>query len=559
MSIASLKDAVQYVRGVGPRRGEALARLGLREVWEVLWHAPRHYFDRSALAPLGSLVPGREVTVRGCLRRVALERTPRGFTLVKAWLQDETGSVLAVWFNQAYLVKVLRAGQCLYATGRVHLGSGTLELRVAEFEVEEGQQVLGAGRIVPVYPAGAGLSQKVLRQVASQVLETYADQWPEVLSPALRRQHGWPGSGAAFRALHFPESHDHLRRARERLAYEELVLWQWALLHRRERQRRLRPVGREQAGGDALVGELLARLPFTLTAAQRRVVEEIVGDLRAPSPMNRLLQGDVGSGKTVVAAIAAARTVGNGLQVAFMAPTEILAQQHFDTLSRLLQGLPLRVELLTGRTGAAARRSLGQAAAAGEIDILVGTHALIQDTVRFARLGLVVIDEQHRFGVRQRSLLVQKGEVCPDTLVMSATPIPRTLAMCLFGDMDVSVLDELPPGRRPVRTYVVRPEMRRRVWAFLRQEVARGRQAYIVCPLVEESEAQDLQAATALWQSLAGGVFADLRLGLLHGRLKAAEKAAAVEAFRRGETDILVTTTVVEVGVDVPNATVMVV
>ncbi|MCR4399752.1 MAG: DEAD/DEAH box helicase [Syntrophomonadaceae bacterium] len=342
MSIASLKDAVQYVRGVGPRRGEALARLGLREVWEVLWHAPRHYFDRSALAPLGSLVPGREVTVRGCLRRVALERTPRGFTLVKAWLQDETGSVLAVWFNQAYLVKVLRAGQCLYATGRVHLGSGTLELRVAEFEVEEGQQVLGAGRIVPVYPAGAGLSQKVLRQVASQVLETYADQWPEVLSPALRRQHGWPGSGAAFRALHFPESHDHLRRARERLAYEELVLWQWALLHRRERQRRLRPVGREQAGGDALVGELLARLPFTLTAAQRRVVEEIVGDLRAPSPMNRLLQGDVGSGKTVVAAIAAARTVGNGLQVAFMAPTEILAQQHFDTLSRLLQGQSLQ-------------------------------------------------------------------------------------------------------------------------------------------------------------------------------------------------------------------------
>lgn len=559
MSVARLRDSAQYVKGVGPRRYEYLKRLGLQRVWDILWYAPRHYFDRTSVEEIGRLIPGREATIRGRVQKVTLERSPRGWQIVKARLEDETGTIPVIWFNQAYLKNVLRPGQVLLLTGKVVYGRSNLELRVNEFEIVEQGHVLNAARIVPVYRATEGLSQKVLRSVVHQVLHDYAGCYPEVLAREVRERYKLEDIQVAWMNLHFPEDFTRLEKARRRLAFEELLLWQWAVQKKRAAQRATLPAGRSHSGGDELVRMVRNSLPFELTAAQEQVVGEIFADLISDQPMSRLLQGDVGAGKTVVAVLAAAKVAGNGFQTAFMAPTEILAVQHYQALCRFMGRTPVRVGLLTGKTPPREKAEILAMVERGEIGILVGTHSLIQEQVRFARLGLVVIDEQQRFGVRQRGMLLDKGDWCPDMLVMSATPIPRTLALAYYGDLDISVIDQLPPGRRPVKTFLLKPGLEGRLHGFIRRQVEDGRQVYVVCPLVEESEKQDLQAATTLQKELATRVFPDLRIGLLHGRMKSEEKKAVAASFRKGEVDILVTTSILEVGIDVPNATVMVV
>lgn len=559
MGLEKLGESIQYVKGVGPRRYVHLQRLGIEKVWDMLWHAPRYYFDRTSVCSIRNLAPGQEATIKGRIKRASIEKSLRGMTILKARVEDETGIITAVWFNQAYLKKVLKPGLVIFLTGKINYVKAGLEMRVNEFEILDQTAALSAARIVPVYPATEGLSQKVLRGIAYQVLQEYAGYYPEILPTEVRQRLGLVEIGFALRNLHFPDSFENIRKARERLAFEELLLWQWAVRKIRDRNRANLPAGKAHTGGGEVVNKVRRCLPFKLTGAQERVIKEVFADLAAERPMNRLLQGDVGSGKTVVAALAAAKMTGDGYQTAFMAPTEVLAGQHYRSLVYLMGRSGVKLALLTGKTSLRKKEQILKMVEKHEVDVLVGTHALIQDQVRFAHLGLVVIDEQQRFGVRQRALLVGKGDWYPDTLIMSATPIPRTLAMAICGDMDVSIIDELPPGRKKVRTILVTPDIKERLYRFIRQEVARGRQVYVVCPLVEESEKQDLQAATVLYDTLATQIFPDLHISLLHGRMKPEEKDLAIEAFRRGETDILVTTTVIEVGVDVPNASIMVV
>ena len=560
LDISSLQKPIRFVKGVGPGRSALLQRLGIETVWDMLWHVPRDYVNWAAARGLDRVWAGKVNVVRGTVRSVSLTTTARGMTVVKAWLEDEKAGLTAVWFNQGYLKKVLRPGLSVVATGKANIIKGNLELWVSQFEiVDEGEAYTGPG-MLPIYPSTEGLSQKVLRRITSQVLEEYAEKYPDILPEVARRKLGIIDIQSAIKNLHFPRDMQAAERARRRLAVEELLLWQWNLRQLKQRTREsFRGRGVAHLGGDNLARSVLASLPFELTGAQRRVVAEIFSDLARPDPMNRLLQGDVGSGKTVVAALAAAKIAGDGYQTAFMAPTEILAVQHYHSLLRLMGHLPIRLALLTGKTPAAERRKVIEMTRNGEVDILVGTHALITDSVQFARLGLVVIDEQQRFGVKQRACLVGKGMNYPDTLVMSATPIPRTLALALCGDMEVSIIDEVPPGRRGVKTVFVTERAKSRVYKFIRDQVQAGRQVYIVCPLVEESENQDLLAATSLYQELTSRVFPDLRVGLLHGKMKASEKEAVAEGFKEGSIDILVTTSVVEVGIDVANASVMVV
>src|SRR5690606_27277514 len=475
--------------------------------------------------------------------------------ITQAAVQDGTGTLWAIFFNQPYLVERLRPGTDLVLTGRVEIRYGRLEMHNPQYELDPADDD-GRGGLLPVYPATAGLSQKVLRASVRQALDVGRDAVEEFLPPALVDRLQLPRRDEAIAGIHFPEDEETLARARRRLAFEELFLLQAALALVRRRYV-------EDAEGIAhrpdpeALKRFYDALPFTLTRAQRRVVADVLSDMAAPRPMHRLVQGDVGSGKTVVAAAAIFNAVCSGCQAAMMAPTEILAEQHAASLQDLLGRLGVRVELLTGRLPARRREALLEGLASGEVHVLVGTHAVLDRQVTFRRLSLAVTDEQHRFGVRQRALLAAKGFL-PDVLVMTATPIPRTLALTLYGDLDVSVINEMPPGRRPVRTRWLRPSQRGQAYRFLAEQVARGRQAYVVCPLVEGSEDGGAKAAVDLHRRLVRKL-PHLKAGLLHGRMSGAEKQEVMRAFRDGEISVLVATTVVEVGVDVPNATVMLV
>jgi len=474
-------------------------------------------------------------------------------------LRDPTGYLTAVWFNQPYLGKVLRRGQTMFLHGRVaRFRNGPLQMQHPEYElVEDGEdETLHTGRLVPIYRLTEGLTQRPLRSLLWRVVDQYAGKVPESLPEALRRRRRLVPLPTALRGIHFPETDDELAAARRRLVFEDFFLLQLGLAIRRQREGRTRGIVMDPAG--ELVARLRRSLPFALTAAQERVWEEIRRDLAAPYAMNRLLQGDVGSGKTIVAAMAILAAVEAGYQTALMAPTEILAEQHYMTLDPLLPSLGVPVALLTGAIKGREREALLEGAATGRVPCLVGTHALIQEGVEFRRLGLAVVDEQHRFGVVQRAVLRKKGDN-PHVLVMTATPIPRTLALTLYGDLDVSVIDELPPGRQPIKT-VVRDEGKRpQIYAFLRKQIEEGRQVYVVCPLVEESEATDLKAATEMAERLQREVFPDLSVGLLHGRMSLPGKESVMGVFKAGKTHVLVSTTVIEVGIDVPNASVMLV
>ncbi|HXF92721.1 MAG TPA: ATP-dependent DNA helicase RecG [Nitrospiraceae bacterium] len=561
---------IRFAKGVGPKRTMALERLGVNTVEDALWFLPWRYEDRSVVTPIRRLRPGQRVTVCGTVIAASLTRIPhRRLTVLNVTLADSTGRLHAVFFNQAYLEEVLVPGVRAMLLGRVQIGRKSwagLQLDVEQYELleKEGDVPLHVGRIVPIYHETKGWTSRHMRVLIKSLLDQYAAAMPDILPEPVRRRVNLPRMAEAIQEVHFPSPGTDpvaLERgttpARRRLAFEELFVLQLALGSRQ------RSVKEEIKGirfdtGTPLLGRLRAALPFSLTPAQERVIADIKRDMASPRPMNRLIQGDVGCGKTVVALHALVMACGSGYQAALMAPTEILAEQHYLTLRGLLQELGLKPVLLKSGGRTKARIATLQAIASGEAQIVIGTHALIQKEVRFANLGLAVIDEQHKFGVLQRKTLLDKG-YHPDVLVLTATPIPRTLAMTVYGDLDVSVIDTLPPGRKPVCTWLFTESQRRRAYRIVRDEIEAGRQAYIVYPLVEESEKIDLQAAIQGMERLQAGEFRDWRIGLLHGRLSTDEKERAMAAFKAGELHILVATTVIEVGVDVPNATVMVI
>ncbi|MFC2002187.1 ATP-dependent DNA helicase RecG, partial [Chloroflexota bacterium] len=493
----------------------------------------------------------------------------------EAIVGDETGNIKAVWFNQPYLAKKLITNTRVVLSGRVSLFKGRHVFESPEWEIVENKDLIHTARLVPVYSLTQGLRPRQVRKLMKEVVDQWAWQVADFLPPELSKRHNLLELPQAISQAHFPEDDTTKDRARVRLAFDELFILQLGVMSKK-RDWQQHQSGNALAVKQELLAAFLESLPFELTGAQYKVLEELLADLRKSQPMCRLLQGEVGSGKTVIAAIALLVAAANGYQGAFMAPTEILAEQHFATICELMSKIgheegdgglrsyagilskPLAVALLIGDINQGRKQELQQLIAAGDIDIIIGTHAIIQKGVEFHQLGLAVVDEQHRFGVTQRSALRQKG-FSPHMLVMTATPIPRTLALTLYGDLDLSVIDQLPPGRQTVKTKWLNPWQRDSAYAFIRRQVGSGRQAFVICPLIEESEAIMAQAAVVEYQRLSGEVFPDLRLGLLHGRLSASEKDEVMHRFRSGELDILVSTPVVEVGIDVPNATVMMV
>jgi ATP-dependent DNA helicase RecG len=562
-----LATPLQFLKGVGPRRAADLARAGLATVDDLLHRFPLRYEDRSRLQPIASIRPGPAVLVAGRVLSVGVHTTRRpGFKVFEALIGDESGAIRAAWLNQPYLRDVFVTGQRVMIFGAVELnGTHGLQLTNPQYEIvdESEGETIHIGRIVPVYEKTGSVTSKIQRKVVHEALERLPSDLADPLPDAVRQRHSWPARQAALVAVHFPPSDaslDELNRfataAQQRLIFEEAFAFQVGLLARR-REWALEPKQATIEVNDRIRASVRAALPFRLTMGQRQALKEIVDDLRRPHAMNRLLQGDVGAGKTIVALLASLVAMENGLQVAFMAPTEILSEQHYLTISKLLQGSRFTVTLLTGGRSAAGRA--GRAAIErGDVHLIVGTHALVQRGVTFQRLGLVIIDEQHRFGVLQRATLRTKG-ARPDVLVMTATPIPRTLALTMYGDLDVSVIRDRPPGRLPVKTTAKPDSTREDVYGFVRDQIAAGRQAYVVFPLVEESDKIDVRAAIEMADHFAQDVFPSLRVGLLHGRLKAEVRNRVMQAFAAGDIDILVSTTVIEVGVDVANASVMIV
>jgi ATP-dependent DNA helicase RecG len=563
--VALTLDAdVRFLPGVGERRAEGLARLGIRTVEDLLLHLPARYDDRRTITPIAGLVPGAPATVRGRVVQADLTTTPRRrMRILEAAVVDASGAeglggmLLARWFNQPHQARLLKTGETYLFSGRVihdRRGLG-LVMENPEFEPwEEGDAALHTGRLVPVYPTTEGITTRQLRRWTAVALERAVV--PEPLPAPLRERLGLPERFRAFVQVHRPTAPEDSAAGTRRLAFEEFFFLQVGLALKQRVGERRRTRIRFATEPGALEQALRAALPFALTGAQERVLGEVFADLARGVPMHRLVQGDVGCGKTAVAALALARAVDNGFQGAMMAPTELLAGQHFARLTQLLDGLPVRVDLLVG--GRRGKPAALKAVASGETHIVVGTQALIQEQVAFHRLGLAVVDEQHRFGVRQRARIGEKGDA-PHVLIMTATPIPRSLAMTAYGDLDLSVIDELPPGRTPVATRLFNESRRDAAYAKVRKEVEAGRRAYVVFPLVAESEKLDLAAATEAREALAEGPLQGLSLGLLHGRMSGEEKAAVMADFAAGRVRVLVATTVVEVGVDVPEATVMVV
>ena len=554
------RTALGDLPGVGPQRAKTLAKLGLGTIEDALvQHLPLRHEDRSRIIPLGRVSVGEARTCAGTIAGTSPPPRGRPRMPLVVMIRDVSGFLNCAWFNQPYLARVFKRGQRLIVHGRVQpYGRGPLQMLVKDYEVAEDgpDEMLHTGRLVPVYPLTEGLTQRPLRRLMKRLVDGWADQLDDPLPERVRAGRALLPLPQAIRGAHFPETQEEQAAAHRRLVFDDFFLLEVGLAIRRHREGRRRGLAMNPPG--ALVRRLRASLPYTLTAAQERVWGEIRTDMAEPYPMSRLLQGDVGSGKTVVAALAILTAIEAGYQAALMAPTEILAEQHMITLSQLLGPLGVRVVLLTGAVKGKARQEAVAAVEGGQAACAIGTHALVQGSVGFKRLGLAVIDEQHRFGVAHRAALRGKGE-SPDVLVMTATPIPRTLALTLYGDLDVSVLDELPPGRRPVVTVARGESKRRGIYDFLRKQIGEGRQVYVVCPLVEESEASDLRAATEMAERLQREVFPDRRVGLIHGRLGIQDKERVMREFKDGAVHVLVSTTVIEVGIDVPNASVMLV
>lgn len=542
------KIPIEKLKGVGPKSGELFRKLGIDTVGAMIRFYPRTYEDWSNPYSISEAPTDTPACVKAAVEEVSRPvRIRGGMVLLKAQVTDGEDRMSLTFFNQAYLYDKLREGGEMLFYGTVKKLGNYYEMASPVIA-----DPLAAG-IHPIYPKTAGLSAKKLENAAKSALDMLPQKINDPLPEEIRCRYDLCDLGEALHNVHFPDSFEALERARTRLAFEELLILQLGIANMRGGRKKTTPTHIEHDVSD----EFICRLPFTLTGAQKRAIGECVTDmLSSPYPMNRLVQGDVGSGKTAVAAAVCYTAAKNGLQCTFMAPTEILARQHYESLSALLQSAGLRCELLTGSTKAAQRREICSGLENGDIDIIIGTHALISDEINFCRLGLVVTDEQHRFGVAQRSALITKGSD-PHILVMSATPIPRTLALMIFGDLDLSILDELPPGRQKTATYLIDSSKRIRALGFIKKHIQEGHQAYIVCPLVGQSEMSELQSAEEYEQMLQGSLLSDARIGLLHGKMKPRDKEKVMAQFSAGELDVLVSTTVVEVGVDVPNATVM--
>jgi ATP-dependent DNA helicase RecG len=552
-----LDTPVKFLKGIGERRAEALERLNIRTARDLLWHLPHRYIDASSVTPLASARLGQDVACVGQVVAKGVLPTRRGLRIFHAVLRDDSGLLECVWPGQPFLERTIAVGQTLLVSGPVRFYHGR-QMAPREYviltDADGDADPLASGKVLPVYPATEGLSHKVIRSLIERHLDGLIAASDDVLPEAVRRDLEMPELREALRSVHQPRSLEDAERGRRRLALDELFDLQLMLI-------RARAVAKRHRTGVAftvkreLTTRLKESLPWDLTEDQQRALREITSDMTAPERMHRLLMGDVGTGKTVVALFAMLLAVENDFQAALMAPTELLAEQHAATLETLLAPLDLKPELLLGRQTPAEKAAVRRRLASGQARLVVGTHALLQETVSFRRLGLVVIDEQHRFGVEQRAALIGKG-AAPDVLLLTATPIPRSLALTLYGDLDVSTLRQRPPGRGSVRTAVRSTSQRERVFEFLRGECAQGRQAYVVLPIIEESERADLRAATTMEQTLAAR-WPELQVGLVHGRLKPEERDGIMRRFRGGELNVLVATTVIEVGIDVPNATIM--
>ncbi len=551
--MARLSDPITILKGVGPTKAKQFAALNIFTLEDLICHFPRGYEDRTRFVSIADL----EVDKPACFKAVVMN-TPRthhirkGLDITKVQVADHTGRLNLTFFNQKFTTEQLQYGGEYVFYGTLTGDYAGYQITSPVFERIDSAPVV-TRRVLPIYPLTAGISNATMIKTIRQAMAV-CDVPGEIIPEPIRRQYGILPAERAYQAIHMPASMEEAELAKRRLIFEEFFVFSAGLsLMRANREQK---VVAPYPNGD--LSAFYAALPFALTGAQQRAIGEVLSDMQSGKPMNRLLQGDVGSGKTMVAAAAAYLTVRNGQQAALMAPTEILAEQHYAGLSRLLTPLGIRVKLLTGGMTAKEKREVREAMASGEADLVVGTHALISESSTFRNLGLVVADEQHRFGVAQRSALASKGEA-PHLLVMSATPIPRTLALIMYGDLDVSVLDELPPGRQRVDTFLVGEKMRARINAFIRKQAEEGHQSFVVCPAVEEAEELDMKAATVWAETLQQTVFPDLRVALIHGQMKSAQKETVMADFAAGNADILVATTVIEVGVDVPNATLMVI
>lgn len=550
-----LEQNVQYLKGVGPNRVKYLNRLGIFTLQDLLTYYPREYEDRTKIKPILETIDGEEVVIKGTvMEKMTEQHIRKNMTIYKLSIGDETGICHITWFNQSYLKTKFKIGQTYQFFGKISNHFGRIEMNSPIFEEEN--QNRNIGKIVPVYSATQGITQNIFRQIVLNLLKLVGNDIEETMPEYLLEEKKLIKLSEAIFQIHFPITEEEMKKARRRLVFEELLTMQVALL------------GLKGKYNDEKIGisypkeikmeEVIQRLPFQLTGAQLRVLEEMNQDMESGKPMNRLLQGDVGSGKTIVSMIAAYKAAKSGYQVAIMAPTAILAQQHLVNFKKILEPLGITCELLISNIAKKQKDEIKERLKEGKIDIIIGTHALLQENVVFAKLGFVVTDEQHRFGVRQRSTLATKGEN-PDVLVMTATPIPRTLAIILYGDLDISIIDELPPNRKKIETYAVTKAMEQRVDNFVKKQIEEGRQAYIVCPLIEESEEMDAKSVMELAENYKNKVFFNYRVEYLHGKMKQKEKDEIMEKFKQGKIDILISTTVIEVGVDVPNASIMII
>lgn len=550
-----INENIQYVKGIGPKKAEKLNRLGIYTIKDLLYYFPRQFEDRSVIKKIAQLEDEEKVTVKALITNIESYTPKKGMTITRIDVKDDTGFAKLTFFNREYIKNTFRVGDSILAFGKVKKNGRFVELNSCELEYLS-TAPKNIGKLLPVYPLSYGITNKDIMNTVRMVFENKDIKIPEYMPEYLLKKYRLCGIEYAIKNIHFPKDKESLKIALYRLIFEELLVLQLGLFMYKGGSSNEKGITFKR---DSRLDDVLESLPFKLTRAQNRALNEILDDMCSEKVMNRLVQGDVGSGKTVVALLALAECVFNGYQGALMAPTEILAQQHYESFTETFEDIGIRVEILTGSATKKQKEGILQRVKDGEIDILIGTHALIEDNVEFKNIGLVITDEQHRFGVRQRGKLSSKG-TSPDILVMTATPIPRTLALILYGDLDISIIDELPPGRQPIETIAIEKKKRDKVYnSLVRREVDKGRQVYIVCPLVEESETLDITSATETAEEIKREFFPDLRVGLLHGKMKPSEKDAVMTSFKNHELDILVSTTVIEVGVNVPNSTLMII
>lgn len=552
--MVDLNKDVKYIKNVGPNRVTLLNKLKIYTLEDLITYFPRNHEDRSVPKKIRDAVEGEEVLIKAKVCTAITEIKTRKMTMYKTMVSDGEDVCTITWYNQKYIKDVIKMGRVYSFYGKIENKLGRYEMKSPVFD-EQGVDK-NTGKIIPIYSSTFKLPQNTIRKIMENGIKEVYGKLEETLPEYIMKQYNLVGINEAIKNIHFPQSNQDFQRARDRLVFEELLVLQLALLNLKENY--VNQGKGIQFDKNVHVEDVIKTLPFELTNAQKRVIEEIDKNAESDKPMNRLLQGDVGSGKTIVSVIATYKAVKSGYQAAIMAPTAILASQHLANFEKTLTQFGIKCELLISSITKKKKQEILERLEKGEIDILIGTHAILEDNVVFKNLGLVVTDEQHRFGVKQRAKIASKGKN-PDVIIMSATPIPRTLALILYGDLDISIIDELPPNRKTIDTFAVTKELEDRVNAFVKKQVNEGRQGYIVCPLVEENEEMNLQSVEALAKKYKTEVFSEYRVEILHGKMKAKEKDEIMEKFKNGEIDILISTTVIEVGVDVPNANIMVV